>query len=506
MTRKYDAIVIGAGLGGMSAATMMARNGLSVLLLERHNIPGGYATSFVRGRYEFEIALHELSGIGPPERRGELYRYLDYLGVAEKVDFLQMKEVYRSILPGVDVTLPIGRENYENKLCETFPKEANGIRKFLKRIDQFNREIAEIIKARGIGNPVTAPFRYKTAIRYMTAKWGDVLKRDVKDPDARAVLSQYWGYFGVGPSDASFTIFAAGLNAYVKLGPWYVKGRSQTLSGAFVATFEELGGQVRYNCGVEKITTSNGRVTGVITEDQEEFEADYIVSNADPITTCRDMIPMEDVPSSFFDSMRSRNVAPSTVNLYMGINRSPEDLGFFTHENFVNADNDFDGHYRMARQIGDTPGVLVTVYNFVLPEISPPGTTMAVITSLSYSDPWIRLQPHEYVKTKTRIADSMLKLTEKICPDIRKYAEVLEVATPITNMRYAGAMGGSIYGFDYTPYDHSILRMSHRGPLGGLYFAGAWVQPGGGFEPCMFSGQMAGARIVKKFKKTRTES
>ena len=90
MTKKCDAIVIGAGLGGLSAATMLARNGLGVLLLERHNVPGGYATSFVRGRYEFEVALHELSGIGPPERPASLYRYLDYLGVADKVEFIHL--------------------------------------------------------------------------------------------------------------------------------------------------------------------------------------------------------------------------------------------------------------------------------------------------------------------------------------------------------------------------------------------------------------------------------
>ena len=76
MTHRSTVIVIGAGLGGLSVATMLARNGVQTLLLERHNVPGGYATSFVRGRYEFEVALHELSGIGPPERRGSLYRYL----------------------------------------------------------------------------------------------------------------------------------------------------------------------------------------------------------------------------------------------------------------------------------------------------------------------------------------------------------------------------------------------------------------------------------------------
>jgi len=98
MTQKYDAVVIGAGLGGLSGATMLAKNGLRVLLLERHNVPGGYATSFVRGRYEFEVALHELSNIDQ-DLRGGLYRYLEYLGVAAKVDFVIAPHLYRSIFP-----------------------------------------------------------------------------------------------------------------------------------------------------------------------------------------------------------------------------------------------------------------------------------------------------------------------------------------------------------------------------------------------------------------------
>jgi len=80
MARHYDAIVIGAGLGGLAAATTLAHEGLGVLLLERHNVPGGYATSFVRGRYEFEVALHKMSGIGTPEHRGNVYRSLEHLG------------------------------------------------------------------------------------------------------------------------------------------------------------------------------------------------------------------------------------------------------------------------------------------------------------------------------------------------------------------------------------------------------------------------------------------
>ena len=113
MPRNYDVIVIGAGLGGLSAATYLAREGLDVLLLERHVVPGGYATSFVRGRYEFEVALHELSGIGTPDRRGGLYRYLDYLGVASKVEFINIPNLYRAIFPDLDITLPVGMEAFQ---------------------------------------------------------------------------------------------------------------------------------------------------------------------------------------------------------------------------------------------------------------------------------------------------------------------------------------------------------------------------------------------------------
>ena len=202
MTEKYDAIVIGAGLGGLSAAAMLARNGLGVLLLERHNVPGGYATSFVRGRYEFEVALHELSGVGPPERRGGVYRYLEYLGMADKVEFLHMSNLYRSVFPassgarssghGLDITLPVGREAFEAKLVEAFPHEADGIRRFLKRVFDFGRDRSKLVRQGGKFNPATMPFRFRHFFRYLPTTWGHVLNRDVKDPRARA------GVFGAG--------------------------------------------------------------------------------------------------------------------------------------------------------------------------------------------------------------------------------------------------------------------------------------------------------------------
>ncbi|MBN1661591.1 MAG: NAD(P)/FAD-dependent oxidoreductase [Anaerolineae bacterium] len=508
MTEKYDAIVIGAGLGGLAAATTMAHSGLRVLLLERHNVPGGYATSFVRsraggGQYEFEVALHELSGIGPPESRGNVYRVLEHLGVTDRVEFLHVLHLYRAVFDpgsgqGLDITLPVGREAFEATLAAAFPHEATGIHRFLGRVFDFGREYARFLRDRRGTHPLVVPFRFPHFVRYLPTTWGQVLDRDVKDPAARAVLSAYWGYVGLPPSQISFVYMASTLAAYVRRGAAFPKGRSQALSNAFLSTFEALGGEVRFNCGVQRITTAGGRVAGVITEEEEEVHADWIVSNADPITTCRDLIGPENVPPAFFTNLQSSEVAASTINVYMGVACPPEELGLTEHEIFINTGYDLERHYQGMKAIIPPQAIAVTCYNAVYPNISPPGTSMVVLTALAYGEPWYTVPPAEYVDTKNRMADAMINLAERIAPGLRRHTEVVEVSTPLTNMRYASTLGGSIYGFNQPPHDNMVWRLGYKGPLDGLYFAGAWTQPGGGFEPTMMSGVRAGRAVSFK--------
>jgi prolycopene isomerase len=332
------------------------------------------------------------------------------------------------------------------------------------------------------------------------------LDRDVRDQRARGVLSQYWGYAGMPPSEISFLFFATTLGAYIKQGAAFPKGRSQALSNAFLGRFEELGGEARMNCGVQRIGTQNGRVSSVITDDGEELYADWIVSNADPITTCRDMIGMDAVPPSFFTRLQSSEVAASTVNVYLGVACPHTDLGLDEHEIFINANYDLDRHYQVTHTLKPPQAIAVTCYNVIHPHISPPGTCIVVLTALSFGDAWRDVPPAEYVDTKNRLADVMIDMAEQIAPGLRRFTEVVEVSTPITNMRYANTLGGSIYGFNQPPRDNLVWRMGQRGPLEGLYFAGAWTQPGGGFQPAIMSGGMVGGAINRKIKKSRQEA
>jgi phytoene dehydrogenase-like protein len=507
MAKKYDVIVIGAGLGGLTAATRLARKGLSVLLLERHNIPGGYATSFVRGRYEFEIALHELSGIGPPEKRSAFFRFLEDLGVAERVELVQIDHLYRSVYPDMDITLPHGTEAYTQTLVDAFPHEEDGLRRFLDIIWGLEREVVSLEEQllRGslsIPKVAALPAKIPNVIKYLPATWGDVLRTFVRDPKARAVLSQYWGYFGLPPSRCSFFYFALGLAGYVKKGASFPRGRSQALSNAFVSAFESWGGELRLGCGVKRITHGSGRVTGVVTESGDHFMTDRIVSNVGPINLAHDLIGIDAVPARWLRGLKRSEIGLSSVNVYLGVNRSPEELGVTEHEFFLNRDYDADDHYDRMCNLRAPGGMVAACYNQVIPDVSPPGTSLFTLTTLSSGKAWRDVPPEKYVEVKTRIAEGMLDMTEKVLPDLRRYAEVVEVATPLTCMRYSGNIDGAIYGFANHPWDHTVLRLGQKGPLDGMYLAGAWTQPGGGFQPSMSSGQTAAALILKDIRKS----
>ena len=130
---KYDLIVIGAGNGGMMCACRASKLGLKVLVIEKHNLPGGAASSFVRGRFEFDASLHEIPDFGEGEIRGELGHLFDDLGI--KVEMLPVKDAFRYIVEkdgvrSIDVTFPHGKEKVMNLIREICPEDEEAMEKF----------------------------------------------------------------------------------------------------------------------------------------------------------------------------------------------------------------------------------------------------------------------------------------------------------------------------------------------------------------------------------------
>ena len=496
--KDFDAVVIGAGLGGLSAATALSKAGKNVLLLERHNVPGGYATSFMRGRFEFDVSLHELSGVGTEGNRGPAWGILDGCGVASRVEFVPIPDFYRCIFPGLDITLPLGRENFEDLMCSEFPAEANGIKRFSSIAFDLAREAIEFSLSGKKPNELN-PEEFPAMATYAGRTVAEVLYPEVSDEKARTVLSMICNYLGQTPSKGAFAPFAMAVTTYLTYGPVHIKGKSQALSQAFVDTIEACGGQVWLNNGAARIIVSKEKVRGVIAEDGTKIECPCVVSNANPFATCLELIGRENVPDWYLNRLGIWSPGVGTFNVFLGLDRPYTDFGIRSHETFVGSGY---GHWETADEMSkravdvDPPGISICAYNVADESFSPPGTTAMALTFGGYSAPWLKLTPREYVAAKDKMAAKAIAFVNSLAPGLRNHIEVMDVATPLTNIRYSGNPGGSFFGFAESRQPTGLDRIPFRGPVEGLYFASAWVYLGGGYFPTIFGGWLSANEVM----------
>lgn len=493
----YDVIVIGAGNGGMTAALTVARAGKKVLLLERHNIPGGCATSFIRGRFEFEVALHQLSGIGSPEKPGPLRSVLDRLGVTGKLEFVQQPDLYRAIIPGsLDITLKADRESLVNELQTQFPKEKEAIKKFVDLVYDFSMQMIGVLYMK---DPEASKEKYPLYFKYAFKNLKDVIDEYLADPYLKGVISLYWGYTGVPPSQMPFSDFAIMLFAYIEFKPYHLKGGSQSLSNALLDSFIQAGGDVRFNCEVKKIDVKNGKITGVITEDNDVITTSHVVSNASTVRTYVDLMDPENIPASELKSFKAMTIGPSAFTVYLGLDCEPEEIGIKAAANFITSELDGDKAAASFKTLDFQQWCMLSCYNECGAEFSPAGTCQVAIVTLQCAEPWYAVGVHQYQDVKYRYANAMVDLCNRVFPGLREHIEEAEAATPLTHMRYLGHPAGAIYGQDNFAKD-SRFFVSGKSPIQGLYFAGAWVTTGG-FEPTLESGWAAGKAALAGLKK-----
>ena len=497
---KYDAVVIGAGNGGLTCAVSLAQMGLNTLLLERHNIPGGCATSFCRGRFEFEVALHQLSGMGTEERPGGLRRMLGSLGVMDDLEFVEMKDLYRAVKPGeLDVTIPADRSEAISGLQKQFPHESEGIERFFNLMYRF---AGEMLGAFILKDPVINRDKYPTIYSYAFKTFKEVLDDHFSDPLLKAAMSVYWGYIGVAPNRLSFPLVALMFVDYMENKPHHIKGGSQALSTALSDKFLSLGGTARFNCGAKKILVENNAVKGVETEHGERIETDYVVSNVSAVTTYVDLIGPENAPGEVFKDLGSRTLSTSAFTLFIGLDCRPEAVGIRESTSFILTHTDIDElPHRQMHQLEMGEELLVlSCYDVADPSFSPEGASQVALVTLKYAEPWLRVPPSEYAKVKYQCADAVLTTVEKAFPGLRGYIEEIETATPLTHMRYLSSPAGAVYAYDRFMKDTLFLQPSPRAPVKGLYFAGGWAGLNG-FHPTLESGGKAARAIKKAFDK-----
>ncbi len=507
MKVKYDAVVIGAGNGGLTAAVRLAQSGAKTLLVEKHNLPGGFATSFRRGRFEFEASLHELNDFGTAENAGDLRLLFDDLGVTHRIEWLPIPEAYRVICraEGLDATMPFGVEAFVKKMESYVPGSAKATRRFF--------DLAEEVRlAQAYSNSVNG----KTDSKYMVEHFGNFVRcgsysvnevfRTIGMPKkAKDILSAYWCYLGAHLEDMSFAHYASMVNRYILRGAVSPKSRSHEISLAFVERILELGGDVLMNTEAVKIETDAQGVCGVVLGDGTQVETRHVVANCSPHVVYGRL--MDAPPERAVRATNARKLSGRGFTMFLGLDATADELGVENHNYFLYDTSDSVAQYEKMRTIEGNNVQATVCLNRVQPDCSPEGTSMMYFTTLYMSDDWAKIAPQDYFKTKTYVANKMIDRFERDTgAKLRGHIEEVSIATPMTYARYCGHPQGVIYGYESQYWDGLMPRLQmmaedYENGVRGLRFAGGYAMRLSGYSSAYHAGDIAGRQTVGDIRK-----
>ncbi|MBE6811869.1 MAG: NAD(P)/FAD-dependent oxidoreductase [Ruminococcaceae bacterium] len=516
MSKQYDVIVIGAGNGGLAAAATCARAGLSTLLLERHNIPGGSASSFVRGRFEFEPSLHELAGVGAPDKSGQIEDM--FIRMEGNVDWCQHDSTFRLVIPAkegdtdtfinengvevvVDARMPVGFEPFARKLDELVPGSYESCMEAFRLSDRMFKAfdcMDDLSKLPGSLKDVPNLMRM---ISHTMKEALDALGMPKKAQD---IFNTYWCYLGSPASQLDFLYYLAMLHSYVKNGTGIPKLRSHEMSLGLDDVIRRNGGEIWYNSEVTKVIVKDGKPAGVVINGNKEVTGKYFICNSYPYAVFKDLFDAKDIPEQQLKMLNARKTACSLTTVYLGMNKTKEELGIKDYSVFIAPDSDSDKQYEVAQNFF-SGYCIINCLNEIIPDCTPEGTSQLFLTTMTFGDVMKDVKPEDYKKFKTKVARDMIETCEKALNiSIMPYIEEIEIALPPTFARYLNTPFGTPYGYMLEKWDSMIPRTVQYlkdQPFDNFFFCGASQERGDGYGCAYYTGEKAGGLVVNAMKK-----
>lgn len=393
---QYDVVVVGAGNAGLSAAIQCQMSGKKTLLIEQHNLPGGCASSFRRGRFEIEPSLHEICDYGPADNPGDVRNILDSYGV--KLDWLRVDDCFRCVSKysdgsPMDVTMPAGIDAFIDAMEGYVPGSRSKMTELFELFQEVLEGIAYITASKGHADSAVLQSKYPNMLRtgaYSTQKVFDALKLPKKAQD---ILSIYWSYLGVDMEHLAFIHYAAMVHKYVSRGAYIPKHTSHQISTAMVERFRELGGETWFNCRAEEFLFEEDRICGVKTN-LGQIDCKYVLANINPDIIYGKMIPKDKIPEreKKLSAARNKRFGARMFTAYFCLDKSAEELGIKDYSIFMPGTSNSAKEYKnIMKGMASNDYSIFLCYNIVNPDASPKGSCICSFTTFGAPEDWNNL-------------------------------------------------------------------------------------------------------------------
>jgi prolycopene isomerase len=482
----HDVIVVGGGVGGLTAAALLARAGVDVLVLERAEHAGGYARAVHAGPYTFDPAVHALSD--PPLFRA----LLTHLGVDDVCSLVDVDTFFTGVLPGIRFDAPLGSmEAFVAAHTAVLPAEhAASVAAFFAAGTALHEQAHALPQTTGLADLDRLAAAYPMAFKYRKATVAEALDDYVADPLARTVCALNGMMQGLPPAKLSMNTFAQAVGTYVTEGAFMFAGGAQTFTDALVVALERGGGTLATNSTVTRIRTEEGRVCGVELEDGRLLSADVVISNADSSETFERLLPPDAFPVPFRRKLGRLVPALSAVVLHAATSMDLAAAG--ARDTTIVSGLDLDASFA-ATAAGDPQSVLIRIPTLVDPTLAPAGQHVTAVTAfvpLAAEAAWD--------EAAERWSGLLLDIAESTFPGFRSGLTHVQLTTPEMLARQSHRSGGTAFGWAPTPTASGGARPAPITPIPGLYLAGAFTQPGGCFLRAMISGVFSSDLVMNQ--------
>lgn len=502
MSESWDTIVIGAGIGGLSAAAHLVKAGLRVLILERNPHPGGTAYAYHRKRFTFPMGP---LGFSHPHFVQEI---LQDLGVADDLKFSRV--FYRMKAFDLDIPLSLPFPKMRKVLAKLFPIDAQSVEDFFKYA-------ARLAATRKMLDSHHLQLNHGADISA-----SEYLHRSIKDWRLRRIL----GSIGTREPYSGLPLLAAMWNLMCEEGIWYPEEGMEPFCKRLVRAVTRNDehkladpgkrknkgvGEIQLHKEVVRIRVEKARILGVALKDGTEIDSTSIISNADYKTTFVKLLDFNIVPPVWYEAVANARQTASVFQVCLGVDAGKVNLSAFEEAGRLiyrsNVQEEEDLNWNALENLA---GQELELSLWVRPERTPSSVEKASIvirTEMEYNhfaeyrSGWRQRSP-KYQDYKIQLAQTLVKEIEHLIPGLGKSILVMDVATPLTFEDQGGRSGGAVAGWSW---DHEDFRDYQPQeligtPIKGLYMAGYQAFSAlfwGGVATAMESGKRAAKAVLQ---------